>query len=1299
MDSQLPMHEADSDDAAASVTRGRRARTARRGLVALAALAALGLAPVAPITTPAAGAAPAVADVECGLPSSSADAGATPARDSGTHRITLLTGDVVALHTTANGRQAAWVVDAVDERRPAQIFELDGEVHVVPAEAAPYVASGALDPNLFNVTLLAKHGYDDASTGELPLLIEASDRARVAEAPPAPAGTDEVRELDSIDTVAVAADKAEIRSTWEDLRGARVASSTDTDARLAHDTQVWLNGKVETTLDQSVPQIGAPYAWQRGYDGDGTTVAVLDTGYDPDQPDLGGRVVDAADFTGGESGVAIDRVGHGTHVAATVAGTGSASDGAQKGVAPAADLLIGKVLADDGEGTFDQIIAGMEWAVANDADVINMSLGTPWSSDGTDPVSQALNELTRSSGSLFVVSAGNSGPGEQSVGAPGAADLALTVGAVDKEDRPAPFSSRGPRAGDGSIKPEVTAPGVDIVAARAAGTSLGNLIDEHYTSLNGTSMAAPHVAGAAALLAQQHPEWSAAELKARLVSTSKTMRNQPVTFQGGGRVDVEAAVRTPVSVDQGTVFLGRSPVTSKPVTRTLTYENSTNRAIHLRLSDDVTSTGGSDRVRPELQLSRSLVTVPAYGEASVQVTLVPGRTRAGGYAGNISAQPLGHGHASAIHTTVGFTMVGQNHTITVNALDRAGKPASGPVDLWSLDTGEYVRSFLSNGIATFDVPEGTYALVASIEMAGDWFFSKHHTIAGMPELRLDGDRKLRFDARQGRPIKITTPREADHNSFDVFWHRSVGDRSISMIAAQGWGNQSQVYTLGSSRAKTGKFILATEWQLAQPLLKATLQGQDGFRLNSPQLASGELPLVGQHRLPLVDAGAGTTEDFEQVDVTGAAALVSRGAEWGDLQAQADAAAAAGAELLLAYNTSDLYWDDAIFEEPPLPVYQLDHATGQALLVALADDPTRDLSLTGIRDATYQYELAFAERNRIPHRLSYDVGPASVAVVRSDYRQNSKRQTRAESWIPYVDGMGVANSMGTARRGPLVRTEYVSTRGVEWQRFGQPHACLGQYWTTSAPTRYEAGEHYRQTWWGPLVHPAVPPSAAGAPSAPVLGNRYQPVTRYRDAIRINLPHYYFGGSLTGTIYEQRGDRSTLVLKREGKVVGTSTWPAVQYTVPAESADYELSLEAVNGRDNWSDTSVRTSTTWRFTSARTDRSGEVLPLVQVGYALAADAYNAMPAGVSYPLVLTPAYQPGGSGPGRFTAQVEVSFDDGATWQTAPVQRSGQRLRAEIPAADDPGFATVRVVVIDADGNRITQQIDRAWKIASP
>src|SRR6185312_3525322 len=97
---------------------------------------------------------------------------------------------------------------------------------------------------------------------------------------------------------------------------------------------------------------------------------------------------------------------------------------------------------------------------------------------------------------------------------------ALTVGAVDARDRIADFSSRGPLTVARSAKPEVTAPGVDIVAGRAEGTTLGAPIDARYVSLSGTSMATPHVAGEIALIKQRHPDWTAAELKAAAIGAT-----------------------------------------------------------------------------------------------------------------------------------------------------------------------------------------------------------------------------------------------------------------------------------------------------------------------------------------------------------------------------------------------------------------------------------------------------------------------------------------------------------------------------------------------------------------------------------------------------------------------------------------------------------------------------------------------------------------------------------------------------------------------------------------------------------
>jgi hypothetical protein len=145
-------------------------------------------------------------------------------------------------------------------------------------------------------------------------------------------------------------------------------------------------------------------------------------------------------------------------------------------------------------------------------------------------------------------------------------------------------------------------------------------------------------------------------------------------------------------------------------------------------------------------------------------------------------------------------------------------------------------------------------------------------------------------------------------------------------------------------------------------------------------------------------------------------------------------------------------------------------------------------------------------------------------------------------------------------------------------------------------------------------------------------------------------------------------------------------------------YDLNLTVTNGPGNWADTSVRTDTTWRFRSARTDAERTVLPLVQVDYDLESGPYNEVAAGLPYPLVLTPGYQPGATGPGGFTTTVEVSYDDGATWTDAPVEIVDDSTRAMVPAAPGAGFASVRVVATDSAGNRLTQQIDRAWKIAA-
>ncbi|RKS05605.1 subtilisin family serine protease [Nocardiopsis sp. Huas11] len=204
-------------------------------------------------------------------------------------------------------------------------------------------------------------------------------------------------------------------------------------------------------------------------DGTGTSVYVIDTGIDPDHPDFGGRAEAAFDAAGGDG---VDRQGHGTHVAGTV---GSDS----YGVAPGADLFGVKVLGDDGSGSYDDVVAGVEWVAENAGPgaVANMSLGGP----ASPTVDEAVNALS-ASGVFVAVAAGNEGQDTGNT-SPGGAEGVVAVAASGADDSAASFSNHGPAV-------DLYAPGVDIESTVPGGGT---------DASSGTSMASPHVAGAAAL--------------------------------------------------------------------------------------------------------------------------------------------------------------------------------------------------------------------------------------------------------------------------------------------------------------------------------------------------------------------------------------------------------------------------------------------------------------------------------------------------------------------------------------------------------------------------------------------------------------------------------------------------------------------------------------------------------------------------------------------------------------------------------------------------------------------------------
>ncbi len=300
---------------------------------------------------------------------------------------------------------------------------------------------------------------------------------------------------------------------------------------------IWPDLPVHSCLDESVPLIRAPQVWNDGYTGKGVKVAIVDTGIDPYHPDFAGRIAAMVDFTGEG---ARDLDGHGTHVAGIVAGSGQASGGKYRGVAPESAIYSAKVLDSRGLGLMSDVMAGLEWAVEQEVDIINLSLGSDPPCDGTDALSLTC-DLIVERGYVVCVAAGNAGPAPQTIGPPGCARQVITVGACTGENGVADFSSRGPTS-DGRVKPDIVLPGVDIISCRAEETNMGRPVGEKYAEASGTSMATPHATGIAALLLQAKPGLTPSQVKSLLQETAIDL-GFPANAQGGGRADAYQAYK------------------------------------------------------------------------------------------------------------------------------------------------------------------------------------------------------------------------------------------------------------------------------------------------------------------------------------------------------------------------------------------------------------------------------------------------------------------------------------------------------------------------------------------------------------------------------------------------------------------------------------------------------------------------------------------------------------------------------------------------------------------------------------
>ncbi|MFI5860672.1 S8 family peptidase [Streptomyces sp. NPDC051546] len=1205
--------------------------------------------------------------------------------------VTLVTGDRILVSTDAQGRTAATAMPREDGSQPiVQTRQAGKDLYVYPESAVKALAAGKADEELFNVTGLIRQGYDDAHAKKLPLIAVYEPSASLARsAPPAPRGAEQKLVLGSIGGVALSADKDKATDFWADVTGANVNPHARS-AASAPLKKLWLDGKVQANLERSTKQVNAPQAWAAGFDGTGTKVAVLDTGTDLEHPDLKGRVTEAKNFT--DSDTAEDRQGHGTHTISTVGGSGAASGGAKKGVAPGAQLLSGKVLNDSGYGLDSWIIAGMQWAVDSKADVVSMSLGDPSQLSCDDPMAVATEALAQSTGTLFVIAAGNAGPGNNTVSSPGCAPSVLTVGAVDRDDKTASFSSRGPAGLNHTLKPEIAAPGVQISAANMGGRGV-----YAYQSMSGTSMATPHVAGAAAIVKQRHPDWTAQQIKAALVGSANTGVPGDVRETGGGRLDVKAAIDTTVTsapaVQGGTYNWpqDRSDRTGVEVP----YTNTGTKPVTLNLSvEKVTGNDGSAVRSQVARLDRRTVTVPAGATVKVPLALDPAAKLERSQYGDVTGRVIAT--AKGVHVSTPFSLYVEPETVTlrVKLLDRDGKPAAGPssLDVIGTDDASGERRF-NEGSAdqVYRVRPGSYFLSAFVGTPDAGEGSTMYdsiTYLGRPQTEIKKDTVIVLDARKAARLSIATDKPAEARSTTLAFSRYWDEAWLHAGTAQGGRTVRGYYASVEGRAKDGEFEFGSYWRAAAPLL-SELKANGGPALHPITASTGSDNLDGTGSAPLVGAGSGTPEELAAVAAKNAIVLVKT-ADESSVYEIANNAKAAGAKAVVVYREATGRWQAFTgYAGGSLPVLTLEAAEGKALLAKLGKGKVT-LSWKGSAKSPYVYNLAQIEKGSIHGDRTYRVRDRELGSVESAYQSMGVA-------ADFIDVTGAYRPLGTAVyfgsidtvAAPGKRTEYYSAGDTAWDHLVSSSFPWGEFMTDQHRT-YKEGSRRTESWYDGVIGPVAARDTAGKEQ--LAAERQGNLIGFSSAMWGDSAHYAQQGGF--------GDLGNVSLKVNGESLGDTGYPFGAFEVPAEESTYELTqqLEKFGQPARTWQRSSGIQTTWTFRSKLdATQYSQPLPVIFPRISAPLDGLKTLAAADGQKIGLSVSGHAGYAPGALASAKLSYSYDEGGSWTEAKVSERGGQWTATVNHAGATGKQVMlKVELTDKNGATVTQMVARAYDI---
>lgn len=729
----------------------------------------------------------------------------------------------------------------------------------------------------------------------------------------------------------------------------------------------------------------------------------------------------------------------------------------------------------------------------------------------------------------------------------------------------------------------------------------------------------------------------------------------------------------------------------------MTYTNRTDAPVTVELALDVTNPDGAAAPAEMLAVEPATLTVQPGDTASATVTVdVSAGGEFGVYGGYLIAEA---GGAVATRTPVGFHKESEHYDLTVQGITRDGRPALGAastfnvVDVTDTEAFRSTQNTFVNGSRTLRVPVGTYTVMGRLSTVdGSRSYAQSRTLAGDPEVEVTQDTTVVLDARKAVPLEIETPLHPDavqagNTGFAVYREGAEnGDWQMSVTF-----NGLPIYALPTEPVTLGSFEAWTRTRTVVAPIAMTVVDPTEQRLNLHLMRRSPLRDIDRE-VPVVWVGAGDPEDYEGLDVAGAAVLTQRGL--GSFPSnKIPTAHEHGAVALIEMNNASGFHTGFAGNDAPIPGATISQEDGNLLRDLLAEGEVT-AHLRQEPQSPFLYDLVHVEPDRIPEQLHYVADVDELATVPYRYHSSVPGQIMNEARHFYRPWTAISTAIVDPIPMPHERTEYLVAhhtlyKQVLWAelpfrgRLGEPHQL------------YQPGEQreVKSFFRSPLAPGVLPDIEFEGVD---LG---QPTYREGDTLAVRTREWR-DPSGNSYIADPAADDSELRVYENGQLIDRGSRGFGDFSVGSGPATHRLELDMARDADWWT-TSVATRTAWTLQSPGTTTGRVPVPLLLASYHVSGlDLTNTAPRNGLRVVRLDIRHQPGVDGPPLAEVQAWISYDDGDSWQEQRVRMlpNGEAL-AFVASPDDPAaeFASLRIAATDRDGNAIEQEVIRAWRLA--